>query len=358
MAGFICGRTTAVLSNSSFRRSPSAVGSSKSRRRGKFYTNRSVAKALKERTFALLGPQMPEHVIEPSAGSGSFLNPEDGIVPFDLHPDQGLRPDLACRILHPDQLGFAVGADGSLDQDFLEILRDEVGKGENLLALGNPPFGKNSGLAVAFVNEFLRVGGVVAFVLPNGLCRWSVQKKVRKDARLIAEWAIPETAFHLPKGKPYKIQCVFQIWSIRSADQHHPDLRMTKRPPTSHPDFEMRRWNREDHHVPGHMEQVFDWDFDFAVRCQGYGDYRYLLLPGSCPTDGAHYMMFKGHTAAAKARLGSLDFHKLSRTQTITPGFGKADVVRAYDQARGTMPNNQFLKKRNAPTVLWLGECQ
>jgi len=291
----------------------------------KFYTNRVVATNLKEQTFALLGPQMPEHVIEPSAGGGSFLNAGDRIVPFDLFPDSGLRPELAWRILHPDQLGFGVRADGSLDELFLKVLREEIGEGENLLAIGNPPFGKNSALAVPFVNEFLKVGGVVAFVLPNSFRRWSVQKQIRNDARLIADWDIPETAFHLPGGKPYEIRCVFQIWSIRPADRHHPDSRITKRPPTSHPEFEMRRWNRV-----GNMGQAFGWNYDFAVRCQGHVDYRERFPPGSLPADKSHYMMFKGHTAEAKARLRSLDFHALSRTQTITPGFGKADVVLAF----------------------------
>jgi len=291
----------------------------------KFYTNRGVATDLKEMTFALLGHQRPQHVIEPSAGGGSFLNAGDEIVPFDLFPDKGLSPELTWRILHPDQLGFSVGVDGTLDPAFLQILRDEIGRGENLLAIGNPPFGTKSVLAADFVNEFLIVGGVVAFVLPNSFRRWSVQKSIRRDARLIADWDVPPDAFHLPNEKPYGIRCVFQIWSIRPADQHHADLRKTTRPPTSHPDFEMRRWNRV-----GSMGQVFDWDYDFALRCQGYVDYNQRFRPGSLPKDKSHYMMFKGHTSEATARLGSLNFHELSLTQTITPGFGKADVVQAY----------------------------
>lgn len=284
----------------------------------KFYTDPAQAIALKLRTFALLGADRPKYVMEPSAGDGAFLEPHDDVVSFDLAPDSE-------RTLHPDQVGFNTEGRGSLDQTFLQIIKEEVGDGRNILTIGNPPFGKRSDLAVQFVNEYLDVGGVVAFVIPTTFRKWSVQKRIRSDARLIANWHVPATAFRLPDGTPYKIRCVFQVWSIRPEEHRHSNLRLTASPPTKHPDFQMVRWNRV-----GNMEAAFAWNFDFAVRCQGHVNYLDRFEAGFRPADRSHYMMFKANDPDVLARLRGLDFEEIATVQMITPGFGKADVVEAY----------------------------
>ena len=286
----------------------------------KFYTDPAQARALKYRTYALLGGDRPKYVMEPSAGGGAFLEPHDDVVSFDLSPDE-----KAGRTLHPDQVGFNTEDRGSLDPDFLRIVREEAGDGRNILTIGNPPFGKRSALAVQFVNEYLDVGGVVAFVIPITFRKWSVQKRIRKDARLIANWSVPQTAFHLPDGSPYKIRCVFQVWSIRPEERRHSDLRLTASPPTKHPDFQMKRWNGA-----GDRDATFGWDFDFAVRCQGHVNYHEQFEAGFRPADKSHYMMFKANDPAILARLRGMDFEEVSNVQMITPGFGMADVVEEY----------------------------
>ncbi len=286
----------------------------------KFYTDPTVAIALKHHTYALLGADRPKYVMEPSAGGGAFLENHDDVVSFDLSPD-----DPVGRTLQPDQLGFATEDRGGLDPDFLRIVREEAGEGRNILTIGNPPFGERSALAVQFVNAYLEVGGVVAFVIPITFRKWSVQKQIRPDARLIANWHVDEDAFHLPDGSPYRIRCVFQVWSIRPEEHRHHDLRLKAAPARSHPDFQMRRWNRV-----GDMEKAFAWDFDFAVRCQGHVNYREQFEAGFRPSDRSHYMMFKANSPPVLTKLRSMDFEALGNVQMITPGFGMADVVEAY----------------------------
>lgn len=289
----------------------------------KFYTDPAVAIALKQHTYALLGADRPKYVMEPSAGGGAFLEDGDAVVSFDLSPDV-----KGGRTLQHDQLGFDTEHRGGLDPDFLRIVHEEAGEGRNILVIGNPPFGERSALAVQFVNEYLGVGGVVAFVIPVTFKKWSVQKRIRPDAQLIANWHVPADAFHLPDGSPYRIRCVFQVWSIRPEEHRHPDLRLKAAPARSHPDFQMKRWNRV-----GDMEKAFAWDFDFAVRCQGHVNYREQFPAGFRPSDKSHYMMFKANSPPVLTKLRSMDFEALAKVQMITPGFGMADLVEAYEDA-------------------------
>ena len=285
----------------------------------KYYTNRSIALDLKRRARMLLGVDNPLYTLEPSAGSGSFLEDGDYIVALDLIPENWF-------VLSPDQIGFNTDGKGSLDPTLLEIIHKEVGSGENILSIGNPPFGKNGKLALQFITEFLKVGGVVAFVLPNSFRRYSLQSILPQNARLIADWDMPEDSFHRPDGTPYdSTRCVFQIWSTRASELRHPDLRRTEAPPRKHNDFEMRRWNRQ-----GDMVKAFAWNYDFAVRCQGYVDYKQFLYQGELPTDKSHYMMFKAGSNVVLGRLKALDFDMLSKRQANTRGFNMWDVVDVY----------------------------
>jgi hypothetical protein len=145
----------------------------------KFYTNRDVALACKREVFALLGDTRPQHILEPSAGSGAFIEPEDGIVPFDLKPD----------IPWAQQMDSVHDAVPSIMADVME---DWPVK--ELLAIGNPPFGVEGRLALDFINLYLAVGGLVAFVLPISFRRWRVQKKVGRP--------LPRPSRLKPLGSP------------------------------------------------------------------------------------------------------------------------------------------------------------
>ena len=277
----------------------------------KYYTRRDVALGLKREAYALLGSSRPEYVVEPSVGSGAFIEREDGIVAFDLLPEWfgAMQIDSTHPVFH-------------------DILRDQMQDMGvvDMFFIGNPPFGKRGDLALKFINGFLAVGGVVAFVLPNLFRRWSAQRQIEPNARLLLDIDVPRDAFHLPDGQPYEIGCCFQIWSIRAVDCTRPSLRLNSSPLKTHPEFKMRRWNRQ-----GDIERAFSWDWTFAVRCQGRGmNYREFLESGSRPTDKAHYIMFRPSSVKVEQKLKAMDFEALAKGQTATPGFGAADVVRAY----------------------------
>lgn len=277
----------------------------------KFYTRPEVALWLKGRTFRMFGPTLPDRKLEPSAGAGAFLEDRDGLVAFDLKPDTFRAMQLDDSV-HPwvvEMMAYVM-ADWPIKE---------------LLAIGNPPFGKRGNLAAKFINTYLEVGGLVAFVLPIVFRKWAGQKQVTPNARLVSDWDLPPDAFETPEGKPYALDCCFQIWSVRETDNRFDDLRLS-RPVRTHSDFEV--WTATGPNHAGWLRQ-----FDFATFCQGGGRYDEKFTQDYRPANVRRHMLFKAHTPKALAVLMRLDFSELSNGWAPVRGFGSAEVVQAYNQS-------------------------
>lgn len=252
-----------------------------------------------------------ELFVEPAAGSGSFLdaNPEWAWWAGDQDPQHA---QVVTHDFLADPMPKAVKA---------------VAPGRRAV-VGNPPFGRKGDTAVAFVNQGLTWAPVVAFILPIQFRKWSAQSRVRPDARLVADIDLPENAFTF-RGKPFGLRCCFQVWTHADLPLGplYPDRRLVQAPPNKHPDFEAWQYNR----TPI-AEKYFDMDWDFAVLRQGFGDFSRLYWRKDNPKldRKQQWAFIKAHSPQALDRLASLDFVALSRRNTGTPGFGKADLVEAY----------------------------
>jgi len=150
-------------------------------------------------------------IIEPSAGDGAFYNKIIGEkIGIDLDPKiKGL--------IQQDYLTY---------NSFIEFNIDK-----KILVIGNPPFGKNSSLAVKFFNHSAIFSDTIAFILPRTFRKPSVINRLSEKFNLELEIKLPKNSFHLPDGKLYDVPCVWQVWksgTIRSKIQ-------TK---TKHNDFE------------------------------------------------------------------------------------------------------------------------
>lgn len=160
----------------------------------KFYTKPEVALACIER----LDLDRFTRIIEPSAGAGSFSSQllaqrDRNVIALDLVPE------------HPSVR----------KQDWFNYTElDEKGP---TLVIGNPPFGRQGSLANRFMDHaFDQVGAqTVAFILPRGFQKESVQERVFRFARLSDQLILPENSFTL-NGKDYSLPAVFQVWE-RSA---------------------------------------------------------------------------------------------------------------------------------------------
>lgn len=273
----------------------------------KYYTKVPVAR----QCYDILRPLVAEGslFVEPSAGGGAFIEAigsDDEIIGFDVAPE------------HP-----SVIQNDFLSNDLRHLLTPEQ-RDRNIVAIGNPPFGKKAALAVEFVNRSLQMFGLAAFIVPVQFQKWSVQSKIEPFASLIVDHLLPEDSFEV-MGKTYKVRCCFQVWSLNHHDL--PDLRIKGKPSTNHPDFDMWQFNRTTE-----AEKFFDYDWDFAVPRQGFQDYTFKAKNKDECDRKKQWIFFKANSDDALKRLLALDFEMLSRKNTGIPGFGKADVVAEYER--------------------------
>ena len=273
-----------------------------------FYTAPSVAKLCTDILLRSL-PSLGEDVtfIEPSAGQGVF---------YDALTEQGVSNIKAYDI--------APKHDCVEQADFLSLPDNTVaswGDRSTTIIIGNPPFGRRSSLAIDFLNLSAAHSDFIAFIVPVQFRKWSVQSKVDKSLKLVSDTLLREDAF-IHNGKPYSVRCCFQIWQRTNKDV---DLRLISPPLIKHDDFEMYQYN-----ATVTAEKALDKEFDFAVYRQGYKDFTQKFYNKSDLDKKSQWILFKAKSKAALDILLSIDFDRLSKLNTSTYGFGKADVVHEY----------------------------
>lgn len=182
-------------------------------------------------------------VIEPSAGNGNFLS----------------------QIPHANKLGFDIAPEGLgiIEQDFLTFPWNEYdARANDILILGNPPFGKVSSKAIQFFNHAAACPKVrvIAFILPRTFRRKSVQNKLDLNFYLKSDEDIPvrPCAF----DPPMAAKCCFQIWERRGkGDAMRAPIVLS----TSHPDWEFLKLGPIDER----NQPTPPLGADFAIRAYG-----------------------------------------------------------------------------------------
>ena len=165
--------------------------------------------------------------IEPSAGNGSFIS---GIkktfcnyIFYDLEPENK-------EIIKKDYLT------GSYN--------DFKSKFNNIHIIGNPPFGRQSSLAIKFIKKSCEFCSSVSFILPKSFKKDSLKKTFPPIFHLIFEMDLPDKSF-LVDGVEHDVPCVFQIWEKKT----HNRVVLEKLEPTNfifvektdNPDISFRR---------------------------------------------------------------------------------------------------------------------
>ena len=268
-----------------------------------FYTKQEVALKLCEIVKRKLN--LNEYTfLEPSAGFGSFVNALRKIFQ---------EPKIEAIDLDPKSFDIK-------QQDFFSYTPKE----QKIITIGNPPFGKRATLAIKFFNYASKFSDYIAFIVPLQFEKWSVQKNLNKDFKLIFSQILEPNSF-IFNGKDCSIRCCFQIWTRCSSDV---DLRLKKAPPTTHKSFEMWQYNNTIGARKYFDKQRYKWDF--AVVRQGFYDYNHIILQENELNPKIQYIFFKAYDDKTIVNLKSLDFESLSRKNTTIPGFGKADVVAEY----------------------------
>jgi hypothetical protein len=176
-----------------------------------FYTNSTVAAECIRELEGLMGPidGWPS-ILEPSAGSGSFLT---------ILPEHAIGVDLDPR--HP----------WILKVDYLEW--DVPTLPSPCLVIGNPPFGKNSSLAIEFFNKSAAFADTIAFILPRTFRKGSVIDRLDRNFHLVHERILPIDSFHTPDGVARSVTTCFQVWKRGDAIR-----KPLSRGPSTHPDWD------------------------------------------------------------------------------------------------------------------------
>ncbi len=148
---------------------------------------------------------------EPSAGAGVFLEVANH---FNMN-----MPLLACDLMvqHKDVI----------EADFLNLpLIQYVDGKDNILCLGNPPFGKNSSLAIKFFNHAAKNSDMIAMIFPATFAKDSVKRKLDLRFHLIAELDLGKIDFDF-MGEYRKVPVVFQVWRKEKVYRELVKLKLT-----------------------------------------------------------------------------------------------------------------------------------
>jgi hypothetical protein len=154
-----------------------------------FYTNTSVA----ETCVTVLHRYIPKDLvwIEPSAGTGVFLDIVPGSIGYDIDPQS---PSIEKA-------------------DFLDV---EIPIG--CVVFGNPPFGRQSSMAKRFIRHAAKRADWIGFILPRSFTKPSMQTAFPLHFHMLESMELPDNAF-LVNGVPYNVPCVFQVWKRYTTDR-------------------------------------------------------------------------------------------------------------------------------------------
>ena len=163
-----------------------------------------------------------DRIIEPSAGSGNWLKYLPKFEAYDICP-------LSSNIIK------------------IDYLKTEFNNhNQNILVIGNPPFGKNSSLAVKFFNHSAQYANLITFIVPRTFRKASIINRLDKNFHMIDEKIIDNYSYYEPNDpeKSISVSTTFQIWQKSDVTrQHHNDkiLNLNWCQSYENPQFAIRR---------------------------------------------------------------------------------------------------------------------
>ena len=279
-----------------------------------FFTKPEISMRCVKDVLSLLGdeniPIKQLLFIEPSAGNGCFL---------DNLNEQGLK--FQAYDIEPRR-------DSITNRDFLtqEIAINKP-KAKTII-IGNPPFGKAGKMAFNFIIQGFYYSDFVCFILPNNFQKYSMQRLLPDDVRIIYQKELPRYSFYTDECQDVDIGCVFQVLTRRKTKRR--DKRIKTKPPIEHSDFILYQYNN----TKGALK-YFECDFDIAIFNQGYGKYPDFKTNADECDKKKQWLLVKCKNVTVLNRVKKMDFAKLANRNTTVKGFRKADFVGEYNKLYG-----------------------
>lgn len=164
-----------------------------------FFTKPDVAKQLVVKLETIYDITKFDQIIEPSAGSGAFSDCFIGrnlpIKAYDIKP-------MKKGIIKQDYMNFKFNGP----------------KNSNVLVVGNPPFGRQSGLARKFIQKSAEYAHVIAFILPRSFKKDSYRAFFPLNFHLVFQQSLKKNSFIVGQEE-HDVPCVFQIWEKRETER-------------------------------------------------------------------------------------------------------------------------------------------
>jgi hypothetical protein len=193
----------------------------------KYYTKNFVVEICLDLVRKYIKINNTDLIIEPSAGNGSFIagikSLSNNFIFYDLKPENE-------EITKQDYLLY------NFDND--------KNKFDNIHVIGNPPFGRQSSLAIKFIKKSCKFCNSISFILPRSFRKDSLKKTFPLNFHLISEIDLPYKSF-LVDGVEHDVPCIFQIWIKKEYDRSINEIlvpisfKFVKK--TENPDISFRR---------------------------------------------------------------------------------------------------------------------
>ena len=143
--------------------------------------------------------------IEPSAGNGAFIFAIKSLFNnykfYDLEPEHN-------EIMKKDYLKYTFNND--LKKKYRQVH-----------IIGNPPFGRQSSLAIKFIKKSTEFCNSISFILPKSFKKDSLKRHIPLSFHLIYEYELPENSFIIDNNV-HDVPCIFQIWIKKKLDRQQP----------------------------------------------------------------------------------------------------------------------------------------
>ena len=165
----------------------------------KFYTKPEIATCCVSHFRNHIKVTKNDLIIEPSAGNGSFL--------LSLNK-------INCKKCYLDVIPEN---EQILQQNFLKY--SAIKSKNKIHVIGNPPFGKQSSMAIKFIKHAATFADSISFILPKSFKKDSLKKRIPLNFHLLYQIDLPENSFFVSNNLCKKVPCIFQIWKKKNSNR-------------------------------------------------------------------------------------------------------------------------------------------
>lgn len=254
-----------------------------------FYTNPEYAQQFYSKIESLIDLSGVDIILEPSAGNGSFFNL------MDLSKRVGIDVDPKDPSI--------------IKQDFFDYMPPS---GKQIITVGNPPFGKNSNLAIKFFNRAAIFSDVIAFILPRTFRKDSVINRLDKYFHLLYEEIVPDNSF-IFNDNAYDVWCCAQIWIRKN------ELR---------PKIEIKSFKQ----VEEYFVIVEPEDADFSIQRVGGKAGHIRTSDFKSYSKQSHYFI-KQKDARSLDIFKQIDFDEVKKNTAGNPSVSPSELVKLWLEA-------------------------